>query len=258
MIKFFRKIRYDLMGKNKTGKYLKYAIGEIILVVVGILIALSINNWNENQKLKVKELSVYKELRSELTESRKDALGDLSDIERNQKSSSIVLNIIVSKKFNMDTLRNHLPYTYDIELFSPPTSAFESLKSIGFDVLSNDSLRLAISNLYQLTMPSLYQSGASVEYAKFRKKILPLLEPHLSIDRDRILNDSKMDELTFRSELKYATINNPQAFINDELLLLNIQSSLFWRNRVIRQHARVAKTIEKITQMIDSEIELLE
>ncbi|MFH4966598.1 DUF6090 family protein [Gaetbulibacter sp. M240] len=50
MIKFFRKIRYDLMEKNKTGKYLKYAIGEIVLVVIGILIALSINNWNENKK----------------------------------------------------------------------------------------------------------------------------------------------------------------------------------------------------------------
>ena len=50
MIKFFRKIRYDLMEKNKTGKYLKYAIGEIILVVIGILIALSINNWNEKRK----------------------------------------------------------------------------------------------------------------------------------------------------------------------------------------------------------------
>ena len=57
MIKFFRKIRYDLMGENppdgragKTGKYIKYAIGEIILVVVGILIALSINNWNINRQ----------------------------------------------------------------------------------------------------------------------------------------------------------------------------------------------------------------
>ena len=55
MIKFFRHIRKDLMEKNKTGKYLKYAIGEIVLVVIGILIALQINNWNENRKLSNKK-----------------------------------------------------------------------------------------------------------------------------------------------------------------------------------------------------------
>ena len=50
MIKFFRKIRYDLMEKNKTGKYLKYAIGEIVLVIIGILLALQINEWNGQKK----------------------------------------------------------------------------------------------------------------------------------------------------------------------------------------------------------------
>ena len=61
MIKFFRRIRYNLMEQNKTGKYFKYAIGEIILVVIGILIALSINNWNEDRKDKVREkATLYK------------------------------------------------------------------------------------------------------------------------------------------------------------------------------------------------------
>jgi hypothetical protein len=50
MIKLFRKIRQNLLSEGKTSKYFKYAIGEIILVVIGILIALQINNWNENQK----------------------------------------------------------------------------------------------------------------------------------------------------------------------------------------------------------------
>lgn len=50
MIKFFRKIRQNLLMENKTGKYLKYALGEIVLVVIGIMIALQINNWNENRK----------------------------------------------------------------------------------------------------------------------------------------------------------------------------------------------------------------
>ena len=55
MIKFFRKIRQNLLMRNKSGKYLKYAIGEIVLVVVGILIALQINNWNENRKATINE-----------------------------------------------------------------------------------------------------------------------------------------------------------------------------------------------------------
>ena len=55
MIKFFRKIRQNLLLENKTAKYFKYAIGEIVLVVIGILIALQINNWNEWDKESKKE-----------------------------------------------------------------------------------------------------------------------------------------------------------------------------------------------------------
>ena len=51
MIKFFRKIRHQLLSENRVSKYILYAIGEIVLVVVGILIALQINNWNENKKI---------------------------------------------------------------------------------------------------------------------------------------------------------------------------------------------------------------
>ena len=66
MIKFFRKIRYDLMEKNKTGKYLKYAIGEILLVIIGILIAVSINGWKEDRKLYNEEQSILKDLKQEM------------------------------------------------------------------------------------------------------------------------------------------------------------------------------------------------
>ncbi len=72
MIKFFRKIRYDLMEKNKTGKYLKYAIGEIILVVIGILIALSINNWNENNKSRNSEKILLSNLKEEFNFNLKE------------------------------------------------------------------------------------------------------------------------------------------------------------------------------------------
>jgi len=66
MIKFFKKTRYDLMENNKTGKYFKYAIGEIVLVVIGIMIALSINNWNENRKLDEIKQIYYHQLEKDL------------------------------------------------------------------------------------------------------------------------------------------------------------------------------------------------
>lgn len=62
MIKFFRKIRYNLMESRKTSQYLKYAIGEIFLVMLGILLALQVNNWNEHRKSQVKELNLVKQL----------------------------------------------------------------------------------------------------------------------------------------------------------------------------------------------------
>lgn len=62
MIKFFRKIRQNLLLENKTSRYFSYAIGEIVLVVIGILIALSINNWNEERKAAIQEEIVLKSL----------------------------------------------------------------------------------------------------------------------------------------------------------------------------------------------------
>ena len=71
MIKFFRKIRQNLLMENKTSKYFKYAIGEIVLVVIGILIALQINNWNENRKSKQ---AVRVALSSLISDLKKDTL----------------------------------------------------------------------------------------------------------------------------------------------------------------------------------------
>ena len=62
MIKFFRKIRQNLLMENKTGQYFKYAIGEILLVIIGILIALQINNWNELNKTEAFELKMLNEI----------------------------------------------------------------------------------------------------------------------------------------------------------------------------------------------------
>ena len=77
MIKFFRHIRQNLIMENKTGKYFRYAIGEIVLVVIGILIALQINNWNERRL----EANREKITLSNLNEEFQDNLRDLDSTE---------------------------------------------------------------------------------------------------------------------------------------------------------------------------------
>jgi hypothetical protein len=67
MIKFFKHIRKSLLNEGKTTKYFKYAIGEIVLVVVGILIALQINNWNEERRNNTKEQQILSQLKEEYT-----------------------------------------------------------------------------------------------------------------------------------------------------------------------------------------------
>ena len=72
MIKFFRKIRQNLLMENKTGKYFKYAIGEIILVVIGILIALQVSNWNQERKDRISERKLLDNIHRDFVHNKVD------------------------------------------------------------------------------------------------------------------------------------------------------------------------------------------
>ena len=103
MIKFFRKIRYDLMGKNQTGKYLKYAIGEIVLVMVGILLALQVSNWNEKRKQDANFDKLIDALENEIIENIHEANHEIDWARTIQMNSSkIQLNQISREEFLKD------------------------------------------------------------------------------------------------------------------------------------------------------------
>ena len=94
MIKFFRKIRYNLMETGKTGKYFKYAIGEIVLVVIGILIALQINTWNENRKDRNREQAILKSLQQNFKTNINNANVAFNTFSEAHEASVILLEII--------------------------------------------------------------------------------------------------------------------------------------------------------------------
>ena len=155
------------VAEGKTGKYLKYAVGEIVLVVIGILIALQINNWNENRKTKKLEVQIYTELKSDLLQTRDDINEAISKHKEIFKSSQELITDIYDKKSNSQTIYNSLTSSSAEFQIIPKTSAFENLKNIGLNTLSNDSLRTAITNLFQLKLKRLDDElGMKIEKQK--------------------------------------------------------------------------------------------
>jgi hypothetical protein len=153
IIKFFRNIRQNLINEEKTSKYFKYAFGEIMLVVIGILIALQINNWNEGVKTKILETKILKELRNNLILDIDEIHNDVSFMDSINKACSDIKTYLEKNDTPNDSLFNILSILRITPHFDPNKSGYQLLQSKGVEVISNDSLRNAISLLYERAYP---------------------------------------------------------------------------------------------------------
>lgn len=153
MLKFFRKIRQKLLSEKKFSNYFLYAIGEIVLVVLGILIALQINNWNEQEKEHEKEQAFLKEINLDF-KSNKIQLDSIINYNKvSLHAGSRLLEIIQNfdlKNPKVDESNAHLTdsirYYYGLvwrnKSFNPKNGSVEALlNSSSFDVIKNDTLR---------------------------------------------------------------------------------------------------------------------
>jgi hypothetical protein len=150
MIPFFRRIRKKLSDENKPLKYLRYAIGEILLIVIGILIALSINNWNTNKKNKEYERfyiqGIINDIELDIVKLNKAITYDSLKV----NSGNYLLNHFKNPTLKKDSiLLNHFANSIPISGFNQTDNVFEDLKSSGrLNFLSNDSLRKKIQDYY--------------------------------------------------------------------------------------------------------------
>ena len=101
MFKFFKGIRFQLLSGNKFKKYLVYAVGEIILVVIGILIALKINNLNSDRLLKLSEIKSYENIKQQLIDDQKELKKVKAFNNYHAKVYEYANNIIAEKNYNL-------------------------------------------------------------------------------------------------------------------------------------------------------------
>lgn len=147
MIKFFRKIRQNMIKENKTSKYLLYALGEIILVVIGILIALQINNWNNESANKRDEQRIVKNLNLEFKKNKISVQEYIKHHNNILSSAKDIMNLIgepkeVLNKHNLDSL---LSEALDYRIYKPSQTVVLDIISSGkLNLISSDSLRLQL------------------------------------------------------------------------------------------------------------------
>ena len=161
MIHFFRRIRQALLNDNKYRKYLLYALGEIALVMIGILLALQINNWNEAKKDAVDEAYILQEILGNLQE---DAQQLTYISQRRAKAQIAVQNLIQGLTATPDMPVNSEDFAafVSFERYYPLRNAFEMMKSTGLKI-TNQKLGSAISRYFDYEQKNVNKSIEDIE-----------------------------------------------------------------------------------------------
>ena len=158
--------------ENKTGKYLKYAVGEIVLVVIGILIALGINNWNENRKDRNLERNYINELKTDLIKDSTSISAMLSQSNKQLRAKYILHKYLIkhtdfvfldnnadlypdfvkTHQYDLDSLASYFQIQWSSKSqypFNPITTTIDEMKGIGkIGIIKNKEIRRSLIETY--------------------------------------------------------------------------------------------------------------
>ena len=240
MIKFFRKIRQKLLSENKFSKYLIYAVGEILLVVIGILIALQINNRNEFKKDRAFETKMLKEIRKEIIKDTIYFNKISKRAETSMNGGEKLLELMDKKITDLDSVSQAI---YDMSqgfAYIYHKGAYETFKSVGLDKISNDSLRFMLTDLYDFSLPRTKILLSNIDISNQttlidrRFKILNIIGTKISAD-----------EIATQTKVKKSFFTDPEI----SKMAVNMRSNnylAFWRLKDIKDDCSfVLKLLDK-------------
>jgi hypothetical protein len=230
MIKFFKKIRQNLLMENKTGKYFKYAIGEIILVVIGILIALQINNWNDYRKERNEEKIILVALLQEFKNSK---VSLIETIERNNQRFNSLKELLNHTGSHWDNTLTRQKSDYLMRPFVAVTTAdiststLDQLLNTGrIQIIQNDSLQQLLANWNKELKDHKLETEDLL--LKFRRdQIIPFMIKHYTYN----MGGSRMASYNLKPsgfDFDYKAIYQIPEFEN---MLFNRIARIDWANR---------------------------
>lgn len=165
------------MSENKTGKYIKYAIGEIILVMIGILLALQVNNWNENRKEAIAIKNVLIEIREDLINDKTELESKIQLRTEDFEAQNKLVELLEKKSEFNENIQSYLGH---IILFRPVYSAskgYELLKEMNLGNLNDKELRVMLTRYYERNIPEVHQENTDDRF-EFETFWLPYVRKH--------------------------------------------------------------------------------
>jgi len=249
MLKLFRRIRQKLIRKGNLKKYLIYAIGEILLVMIGILLALQVNNWNEDRKDKKVEKQILEGIHRNL-------LQDTVDINFNIRRHYVYIeydSIVLQHIFNQEKLTPAFAYQFARVVWADwdlivHTSSFEEAKQKGLSIISNTQLREDISRLYEYWYPYLLLAENEMQIVNHFDHISSERKKYLETDSSFIKNPSRFYKFSL-NELDYERI------LSDKKLHSLILNSMMLKGQKLdAYYLPVKKRILQVVEGIENEL----
>ncbi|NNL15242.1 MAG: hypothetical protein HKO81_01210 [Flavobacteriaceae bacterium] len=250
MIKFFRTIRRSLIMNNQTGKYFKYAIGEIILVVIGILIALQINNWSKVSNSRILEQSILNNLKEDFNKNQQEIeVLILANIkyERNLKKFIEILKSSPEKKIIeiADTLAMA---AIAAPTYIPTTSTIDVIISTGnIDLIQNEELKTLISR-FKREIADLSEDEIDVRVIA-NNQLAPLLG-----EEDDLINEYENTYAYTIDRENKIKINSSSKINNSNLLSTYIALRLYYNKMILAQLKGINEMQKNILNIINKEI----
>ncbi|MCO4821022.1 MAG: hypothetical protein KC469_03065 [Flavobacteriaceae bacterium] len=225
------------METGKTTKYFKYAIGEIVLVVIGILIALQINNWNEGRKKQKEEIQILKEIKSTLIYDLNNAFPTLKNRAISRKKLSISLLDAIKSGDEINDSINFI-FLAAGEIFRPSYTAYKGLESKGIDIIQNDSIKNSIIQIYDSDYVEVKIRLETNTFANLRDYNRPFLYNNFKLNENQI----------------YVPLR-PKSLVNNEKFRIILYKMKGSDQTTINQLSRLELKIKKVIAQIDKEIQ---
>jgi len=259
MINFFRKTRKKMADDNRPLKYMRYAIGEILLVVIGILIALSINNWNENGKKLQFEITVLENI-------QEDILSDKTDCDLNLQ---YLKEVITNEQRLLDFLLNDSLQPSDsisyvdalgIDLLTAfHNASFNNLQNNDIGLITNNSLYKKITRFYDFYVATLNRIENNHDSSNTYDDKFIYFKKHFKIidKRTNINLGSKVDAWNQEFDRYNFAIKNVDRLKEYEEFKVLLAESLLINTVKISFYQQLFDKIEDLNKSIDSELKTL-